>query len=396
MYVETLVRCDGQRLWHLTQAPHLHPRRELRFSSIRPTHLDADGHQHFTYSLALPHPRWALLEVTGTGVSVGERRDATGRGTSALRFHPHGGLSPLGEGSGYWRYVPTERGVRFLTGYDYAPGWGGLGRVLDPLLVRPAVGWATAWSFDRLRLWAETGLDPAVARDRSLRDAAARSAVLALSAAAAAGAWRARRWGPLGAAVAAATAAVLRPVGPGTPSARRCLRRAPDRGSATPPANLGTVPFSVENYAYADSFGRETVTVVRTFEIRPGRRRRFDATLVADGPSRVLDYLGTHQHLAVDLRPSVLADGSLRIVSGAQRFYEGPVAFRFPMPLSGTAQLTEGYDDARDRYTIEVEVSKERFGPLAGYSGSFTCEFPEVVGDAVPPAVRPLREERRR
>ncbi|WP_432545967.1 DUF4166 domain-containing protein [Kineococcus sp. SYSU DK004] len=162
------------------------------------------------------------------------------------------------------------------------------------------------------------------------------------------------------------------------------------------PDSATDVPFSVENYAYRDSLGRETVTVVRTFEVRPGRRRRFDATLVADGPGRVLDYLGTHQHLAVDLRPSVLPDGSLRIVSGAQRFYEGPVAFRFPMALSGTAVLTEGWDAERERFTIAVAVSNARFGPLAGYSGSFTCEFPAVVGDAVPPAVRPLREEARR
>ncbi|NIZ93386.1 hypothetical protein, partial [Kineococcus rubinsiae] len=179
LYVETLVDCDADRLWHLTQAPELHPRWDLRFSAIRPTERDAAGHQHFTYALALPHPRAAALTVTGTGVSVGERRDAQGRGTSALRFRPHGRLSPLGEGSGYWRYVPTPQGVRFLTGYDYAPGWGGLGAVLDPLLVRPALGWATAWSFDRLRLWAADGLDPATTRDRALRDAAVRAAVLA-------------------------------------------------------------------------------------------------------------------------------------------------------------------------------------------------------------------------
>ena len=98
----------------------------------------------------------------------------------------------------------------------------------------------------------------------------------------------------------------------------------------------------------------------------------------------------------MDLRPSVLADGRLRIVSSAQRFYEGRVAFRFPMLFSGRAELIEGYDEVRGRYTIEVAVSNERFGPLVGYSGSFTCEFPQVVGDAVPPAVRPLREEQRR
>ncbi|GAB7193662.1 DUF4166 domain-containing protein [Kineococcus sp. NUM-3379] len=161
------------------------------------------------------------------------------------------------------------------------------------------------------------------------------------------------------------------------------------------PDDAVDVPFTVENYAYVDSLGRETVTVVRTFEVAPGRRRRFDATLVAGGPGRVLDYLGTHQHLAVDLEPSVLPDGSLRILSGGQRFYEGPVGFRFPLLLSGTAELREGYDDARERYTVDVRVTNRRFGPLAGYRGWFVCEFPEVVGDAVPAAVKPLREERR-
>ncbi|WP_104432026.1 DUF4166 domain-containing protein [Kineococcus xinjiangensis] len=166
------------------------------------------------------------------------------------------------------------------------------------------------------------------------------------------------------------------------------------RNILVPDSGTG-VPFTVENYAYVDSFGRETVTVVRTFEIAPGRRRRFDATLVHGGPGRIVDYLGTHQHLAVDLEPSVLPDGSLQIRSGAQRFHEGPVSFDFPLLLSGTALLREGYDEVRGCYTIDVRVTNRRFGPLAGYAGTFTCEFPEVVGEAVPPAVKPLREERR-
>lgn len=79
------------------------------------------------------------------------------------------------------------------------------------------------------------------------------------------------------------------------------------------------VPFTIANYAYRDGFGRETVTFVRTFQfVRP---RRFDATMVA-APGRagtVIDYLGTHQHLAVELRVGVTARGGLVISSGAQR-----------------------------------------------------------------------------
>ncbi|KAB1647920.1 DUF4166 domain-containing protein [Pseudoclavibacter endophyticus] len=154
------------------------------------------------------------------------------------------------------------------------------------------------------------------------------------------------------------------------------------------------IPFQIDNYAYIDGFGRETVTFVRTMSLRGGVRRRFDATMVwSDARQRVVDYLGTHQHLAVDLALSVTRDGGLRLVSGEQRFYEGPIAFRFPMLLSGRAVLTEHYDDARERYVIDLEVRNRRFGRLFGYRGEFTCTF--VDGTDAPVTAKPYREERR-
>ncbi len=106
-------------------------------------------------------------------------------------------------------------------------------------------------------------------------------------------------------------------------------------------ADVGeNVPFTIENFPYRDPLGRETVTFVREYRVRR-RPSRFDATMILhDG--RVVDYLGTHQHLAVDLDLSVGDDGSLHLVSGAQRFYEGPlVGFRFPMLFSGRARMND-------------------------------------------------------
>ncbi|WP_211290911.1 hypothetical protein [Kineococcus xinjiangensis] len=239
VYVETSVRCagpaDAERLWFLTQDPQVHPRWDLRFSSITPTSVDGRGNRHFTYALALPFPRLPLRTVTGTGTSVGHRRDGSGRGTSALRFRTDDRLSPLGEGSGYWRYVPVGDGrMRFLTGYDYEPGWGRVGALLDPWLTRPAVGWATAWSFDRLRLWVDEGLDPALARDRAL----AWTALRALGVAGAAALARRSSW----AAVGVAGLALLAPVPPSVPSGRRCLRRPPDPRAGRAPASLAGLP----------------------------------------------------------------------------------------------------------------------------------------------------------
>lgn len=159
----------------------------------------------------------------------------------------------------------------------------------------------------------------------------------------------------------------------------------PERGS--------DVPFRIDNHAYIDDFGRETVTFVRTMDVRPGRRRRFDATMIySDARRRVVDYLGTHQHLAVDLDLEVTDEGALLLTSGAQRFYEGRFAFRFPMLFSGRAGLLERYDDEQERYLIDLEIHNDVFGFLFGYRGVFTCEF--VEGPA-PATVKPYHEEAR-
>lgn len=154
------------------------------------------------------------------------------------------------------------------------------------------------------------------------------------------------------------------------------------------------VPFTIENYAYLDRFGRETVAWVRTFETT--RRRRFDAYMVySERRGCIVDYLGTHQHLAVDLELSVDNRGGMRIRSGEQRFYEGPLGFTFPTIFSGTAEVCEWYDDARACFVIEVDVRNRRWGPLFGYRGSFAVEWRAVPAGSVPASVLPRREEPR-
>lgn len=155
------------------------------------------------------------------------------------------------------------------------------------------------------------------------------------------------------------------------------------------------VPFTIENYAYVDSFGRETVTWVRTFDL-PGKRRRFDATMVySEKRGLVVDYLGTHQHLAVDIHLSADPKGGLRLRSGKQRFYEGPIGFSFPMACSGYADVHEWYDEKREQFGIEVYVANKVWGPLFGYRGWFDVEWRSCDAASTPAHVKPVREERR-
>lgn len=157
--------------------------------------------------------------------------------------------------------------------------------------------------------------------------------------------------------------------------------------------DVGTdVPFTIENYPYRDRSGRETVTFVRTYTTKPGRTARFDATMVlVEG--RVLDYLGSHQHLAVDLDLAVDERGGLVLRSDAQRFYEGPIAFRFPMLFSGRATLHEWWSDEDEAFHVDLEVHNRVFGFLFGYRGTFTCEW--VPATDAPERLKPVRTELR-
>ena len=224
LYIETFIRADLEQVWRLTQDPDQHQRWDLRFTRIK--YQPGTDPQRFRCAVTV----FPGLTVSGTGVTVAERVMADGSRTSALRFTSSHPLSLIRDGSGYWRYVPTEDGVRFLTGYHYRPGWRRFGRVAG-LLFRPLLGWATAWSFDRLRLWLEDGVPPETSLRRAALDLGARAAVCA-------GVWWLAR---LPAAVVTAAGLALVPPAPATPAARRCLRRPPDRRSRTAPAELSTL-----------------------------------------------------------------------------------------------------------------------------------------------------------
>jgi hypothetical protein len=153
------------------------------------------------------------------------------------------------------------------------------------------------------------------------------------------------------------------------------------------------VPFQIANYAYMDGLGRETVTWIRTFQTK--RPRRFDAYMIySEQRQRIVDYLGTHQHLAVDIDLKVASNGGLSLESGAQRFYEGLVGFSFPMLFSGVANVREWYDEGSRCFRIEVVVKNRVWGRLFGYRGHFQVEW-RPVASGIPETYLPRRTERR-
>jgi hypothetical protein len=155
------------------------------------------------------------------------------------------------------------------------------------------------------------------------------------------------------------------------------------------------VPFQICNYAYADQFGRETVTWKRKFCF-PKKTREFDEFFVYSELRKTpILYAGTHQHLSVDLKFTVDAEGALIVTTGAQRLFAGPFTIRWPRFFSGDAYVKESYNDELERFEVDVTIANRFWGKILGYRGFFDLERVDCTVDQIPEGIKPVRESNR-
>jgi len=165
IYVEIDIRSEMDELWAHTQQPELHEQWDLRFSEIYYLPKDQDqAEQAFSYRTRIGFG----LNIAGTGITKAQLNHNTGDRLSTLAFKSDQPLSLIQTGHGYWKYCQKNQSIRFLTRYDYKTRFGIVGSWFDALLFRPLFGYATAWSFDTLRLWLEKQIPPAVSIQRAL------------------------------------------------------------------------------------------------------------------------------------------------------------------------------------------------------------------------------------
>ncbi|MCY8721027.1 hypothetical protein [Bacillus sp. S10C12M] len=157
IYVEIEMTSDLDKLWEYTQNPSLHKEWDLRFTNITYLHKQPHERQKFLYETRIGFG----LKVSGTGETAGVFNKYSSERVSSLAFGSDHPLSLIQHGSGYWKYIQRDNGkITFLTQYQYKTAYGLPGRWIDRLLFRPLLGWATAWSFDALRLWIEQNKHP--------------------------------------------------------------------------------------------------------------------------------------------------------------------------------------------------------------------------------------------
>ncbi len=156
IYVEINIEAPMEELWEATQTPSLHEQWDVRFSSINYLPKIDNEPQLFEYKTNII-PGYS---IAGWGKSVGSFHAKDHSRTSSLHFGTTQRLSPIREGKGYWKYIPKEDSIQFLTQYDYQSNFGAFGRLVDKYLFRPGMGWGTALSFDVLKRWLEKKESP--------------------------------------------------------------------------------------------------------------------------------------------------------------------------------------------------------------------------------------------
>ncbi|QPW49222.1 hypothetical protein G9298_16185 [Bacillus thuringiensis] len=164
IYVATEMKTTIEKLWEYTQEPDLHTEWDARFTEISYLEKKEGEAQKFLYKTKIGFG----LEIGGEGESIGEIRKETGERISSLKFWTDNTLSLIRKGRGYWKYTPHKECIHFETQYDYDTRYGRIGNVIDSYMFRPLLGWATAWSFDALKLWLEKGLHPSLLIRRTM------------------------------------------------------------------------------------------------------------------------------------------------------------------------------------------------------------------------------------
>lgn len=164
IYVQIDMDTTMDELWNATQNPALHTEWDLRFTEISYLEKEEDGPQRFLYKTKIG----LGIEIAGEGESVGQIEKKSGERVSSLKFWTNHPLSLIQTGRGYWKYKEEGKHISFETLYDYDSSFGRVGKLIDTYCFRPLLGWATAWSFDSLKLWLEKGYHPKLLFQKTL------------------------------------------------------------------------------------------------------------------------------------------------------------------------------------------------------------------------------------
>ncbi|WP_082232525.1 DUF4166 domain-containing protein [Halobacillus massiliensis] len=139
------------------------------------------------------------------------------------------------------------------------------------------------------------------------------------------------------------------------------------------------VPFTMENYAYQDEHGNETISYVRRFFF-PYTIRGFDAAMYYDkNEQAIVNELGKSGRLYTKLDVDVSKEGGLLIHSKDIHIKGSSLKFQ-----NITTSLYEHYNEDEQAHHVHVHVDHPLFGTLLMYEGLIYTEVLPITATHIP------------
>ncbi|MFC7062512.1 DUF4166 domain-containing protein [Halobacillus seohaensis] len=138
------------------------------------------------------------------------------------------------------------------------------------------------------------------------------------------------------------------------------------------------IPFTLENYAYADEQGREVISYIRRFFF-PYAIRGLDAAMYYDEEKQmIVDELGKSASLSSVLDVDVTKEGGILIHSHEMNVKN---SYKINGPLTS---LYEHYDEQEQAFRIHVHVEHPILGTILMYEGLVHIEFLPMTYSYIP------------
>ena len=153
-----------------TRQPYIRNKWDLRIGELGYT--EGDGAFDSDHSFIFWLPFHLQQAADGAGVTRTEYDGLKKTTVSTTSFKAHRPNALIRSGSGQQKLKSTPDGTLLTTSFDYAVGWGAFGRMLDHIIIRRIIQWATAYSTDALRIWLHHGVSPITLRLRTCLQAA--------------------------------------------------------------------------------------------------------------------------------------------------------------------------------------------------------------------------------
>ncbi|MFB1082925.1 DUF4166 domain-containing protein [Jeotgalibacillus sp. JSM ZJ347] len=138
------------------------------------------------------------------------------------------------------------------------------------------------------------------------------------------------------------------------------------------------IPFYMENAAYRDRHGRETMSWRRSFTFPETVRCFYDKMKEGEQPNSVDNFTDQWGIARLPLNLKATKTGGMLLTSRDMTLHIGKKYMKIPRILGVRATVLEEYNDQTELFDVHIHIYQPLFGTILSYKGSVEMLFPKM------------------